>query len=258
MGFSRQELEWVAISFSRGIFLTQGSNPDLPHCRQTFYRLSYQGSPWKCTKILHVSVHVQFFFKWRPLVLHYVLREISDQEDVENHWLIIKSKPVHNAQHSHGKQSSLFPLLTHPIRKLSSKWYAARGHWGLHVGQSVLWLSLIKLPIDKAITFLSLGAESLHDPKHIFFKKSWAYLCPDFAHTHDRFGKSFFQGKNTSLSFPLASLFWKQRPFTPANNAEYLPCRFLFEDFTEVHLRLRIIKHWLQHLMSGKMIRWSD
>ena len=28
-------LEWVAISFSRGIFLTQGSNPGLPHCRQT-------------------------------------------------------------------------------------------------------------------------------------------------------------------------------------------------------------------------------
>ena len=27
-------LEWVAISFSRGIFLTQGSNPGLLHCRQ--------------------------------------------------------------------------------------------------------------------------------------------------------------------------------------------------------------------------------
>ena len=29
----------------QGIFLTQGSNPGLPHCRQTLYRLSYQGSP---------------------------------------------------------------------------------------------------------------------------------------------------------------------------------------------------------------------
>ena len=27
-------LEWVAISFSRGISPTQGSNPGLPHCRQ--------------------------------------------------------------------------------------------------------------------------------------------------------------------------------------------------------------------------------
>ena len=29
----------------QGIFLTQGSNPGLPHCRQTLYRLSYQRSP---------------------------------------------------------------------------------------------------------------------------------------------------------------------------------------------------------------------
>ena len=28
-------LGWVPVSFSRGIFLTQGSNPGLPHCRQT-------------------------------------------------------------------------------------------------------------------------------------------------------------------------------------------------------------------------------
>ena len=27
-------LEWVAISFSRGVFPTQGSNPGFPHCRQ--------------------------------------------------------------------------------------------------------------------------------------------------------------------------------------------------------------------------------
>ena len=29
----------------QGIFLTQGSNPGLPHCRQTLYPLSRQGSP---------------------------------------------------------------------------------------------------------------------------------------------------------------------------------------------------------------------
>ena len=28
----------------QGIFLTQGSNPDLLHCRQTLYCLSHQGS----------------------------------------------------------------------------------------------------------------------------------------------------------------------------------------------------------------------
>ena len=35
MGFSRQEY-WSGLPFpSQGIFLTQGSNPSLPHCRQT-------------------------------------------------------------------------------------------------------------------------------------------------------------------------------------------------------------------------------
>ena len=29
----------------QGIFPTQGSNPSLPHCRQTLYCLSHQGSP---------------------------------------------------------------------------------------------------------------------------------------------------------------------------------------------------------------------
>ena len=29
----------------QGIFPTQGSNPDLSHCRQTLYHLSHQGSP---------------------------------------------------------------------------------------------------------------------------------------------------------------------------------------------------------------------
>ena len=36
-------LEWVAISFSSGIFLTQGLYAGLPHCRQMLYRLSHQG-----------------------------------------------------------------------------------------------------------------------------------------------------------------------------------------------------------------------
>ena len=37
-------LKWVAISFSRGSSRSQGSNPDLPHCRQTLYQLSHKGS----------------------------------------------------------------------------------------------------------------------------------------------------------------------------------------------------------------------
>ena len=34
----------------QGIFMTQGLNPGLPHCRQTLYHLSHQG------------IHQEFFF----------------------------------------------------------------------------------------------------------------------------------------------------------------------------------------------------
>ena len=44
MGFSRQE-HWSRFHFLLQIFPTQGSNPGLPHCRQTLYCLSHQGSP---------------------------------------------------------------------------------------------------------------------------------------------------------------------------------------------------------------------
>ena len=42
--FQARILEWVAISFSRRSFPTQGSNQGLPHCRQTLYCLSHQNS----------------------------------------------------------------------------------------------------------------------------------------------------------------------------------------------------------------------
>ena len=37
-------LEWVALPSSREIFLTQGLNPGLLHCRWVLYHLSHQGS----------------------------------------------------------------------------------------------------------------------------------------------------------------------------------------------------------------------
>ena len=43
MEFSRQEY-WSGHFLLQRIFLTQGSNPGLPHCRQMLYHLSHQGS----------------------------------------------------------------------------------------------------------------------------------------------------------------------------------------------------------------------
>ena len=47
----------------QGIFPTQGSNPGLPHCRQTLYRLSHQGS-WKGSFKPSVRAHPSPSFKW--------------------------------------------------------------------------------------------------------------------------------------------------------------------------------------------------
>ena len=47
--FQLRVLEWVAITFSRGSSPTQGSNPDLLHCRHLLYRLSYKGQLYSKT-----------------------------------------------------------------------------------------------------------------------------------------------------------------------------------------------------------------
>ena len=43
--FLARILEWIAILFLQGIFLSQESNPSFLHCRQILYHLSHQGSP---------------------------------------------------------------------------------------------------------------------------------------------------------------------------------------------------------------------
>ena len=70
MGFSRQELEWVAVPLSRGsIFLTQGPNAGLLHCRQILYHLNYQGSPTLMIVLTWICQDVQYFYKilWNSL-----------------------------------------------------------------------------------------------------------------------------------------------------------------------------------------------
>ena len=40
--FQARTLEWVASFLLQGIFPTQGSDPDLPHCKQILYQLNHQ------------------------------------------------------------------------------------------------------------------------------------------------------------------------------------------------------------------------
>ena len=58
--FQARLLEWVAISFFQGIFLKQGLNLGLPHCRQMLYCLTcHQGStiPKVSSKF---KIHLQY------------------------------------------------------------------------------------------------------------------------------------------------------------------------------------------------------
>ena len=64
-------LEWVAIPFSRGIFLTQGSNPHFSHCRQMLNSLSHwlrsaAPSPQAPTR-LPARVEISFWLLLQPL-----------------------------------------------------------------------------------------------------------------------------------------------------------------------------------------------
>ena len=70
-------LEWIAIPFTRGIFLTQGSNPSLSHFRQIVSSLSHEGNITKyplcvfmcvcvCTKLPSSASHYQKEIPYLP------------------------------------------------------------------------------------------------------------------------------------------------------------------------------------------------
>ena len=68
MGFSRQDTGVGCHSLLQGTFLTQGSNPGLPHCRQILYHLSHLGSKrrfsvsfWLKKKGICLSIFLWFF-----------------------------------------------------------------------------------------------------------------------------------------------------------------------------------------------------
>ena len=47
-----------SFSFLQGIFLTQGSNPGLPHCMWIPYQLSHKGSPWYIYAFVYMRICV--------------------------------------------------------------------------------------------------------------------------------------------------------------------------------------------------------
>ena len=70
-------LEWVAISFSRGIFLTQESNPGLLHWRQILDYVDHN-KLWKILKEMGIPCHLICLL--RNL---YVGQEVTVKSDME-------------------------------------------------------------------------------------------------------------------------------------------------------------------------------
>ena len=56
----------------QGIFLTQGSNPGLLHCRQTLYPLSHQGRGSQFD-LKTMGKGGNFYYSWRVNICHYFL-----------------------------------------------------------------------------------------------------------------------------------------------------------------------------------------
>jgi len=62
--FQARILGRVAIPFSRGIFLTQGLNLGLPHCRQILYHLSHQESSFRDVAMATHSSTLSWKIPW--------------------------------------------------------------------------------------------------------------------------------------------------------------------------------------------------
>ena len=65
----------------QGIFPTQGLNPGLPHCRQTLYHLSHQGSPKYKLQSKKSPIHFKFLLLF-------------------SHWIMSDSLQPHGLQHA--------------------------------------------------------------------------------------------------------------------------------------------------------------
>ena len=79
--------------FLQGNFPTQGSNPGLPHCRQTLYRLSHKGSLWlifsqfKCVSCTVNTTQQNEFYniqlsagKLTPQIIHKQVNNFSTRD----------------------------------------------------------------------------------------------------------------------------------------------------------------------------------
>ena len=98
-----------SISLLQGIFLTQGSNPGLPHCRQILYQLSHKGStlPPPQKKEMHTIKASNFSFIWdliecytQELASQIALRNCSQVGSEEPGYIWLWGWEIHVVKHT--------------------------------------------------------------------------------------------------------------------------------------------------------------
>ena len=81
----------------QGIFPIQGLNPGLPHCRQTLYRLSHQGSPMIVKRVggeLYLFTTAQFKFDLLRLNFSLHLFFLKKRQNNLSYKVSKKNKPL--------------------------------------------------------------------------------------------------------------------------------------------------------------------
>ena len=132
-------------SLHQGIFPTQGSNPDLLHCRQILYHLSHQGSP---------VVAITNYYKFGDVIQQNLLSRSSEGQKFNISLTEPKSRykqgctpprlwgRIHSltlpafSNHWHSSAEATLPqsLLLSPVCVRSPSASFLKGHWQLDLG----------------------------------------------------------------------------------------------------------------------------
>ena len=92
------------ISFSRGTFPTQESNPGLLHCRQILYHLSHQGSlvQYRLVGFLHLLylIHVLHVNSYHCQHFPFRQEDWSLAQFQKVHWVSVSGQPLHAGEHT--------------------------------------------------------------------------------------------------------------------------------------------------------------
>ena len=135
MGFSRQDTGVGCYFLLQGIFPTQESNPDLLHCRQILYLLSYEGSPQYQSRFQRTGCRARRGgSRSRLLKCLGLLVALSGLQHLSERW--VNEHHLSRLQSCDKRRSEVPPLHAHTYTHtlLSRLPLASQGYWFLERG----------------------------------------------------------------------------------------------------------------------------